>query len=73
MVKFIHWINYIEAIAFRWNHAVNIYKKHKNRIVLVKYEDFILDKKKYIEDLSLSLDLAVKSDIKNYGKRIWKH
>ena len=41
--------------------------------MLVKYEDFILDKKKYIEDLSLSLDLAVKSDIKNYGKRIWKH
>ena len=58
--------NYIEAMAFRWNHAVNIYKQHKDRIVLVKYEDFILDKKKYIEDLSLSLELTVKADISNY-------
>jgi len=58
--------NYIEAMAFRWNHAINIYKQHKDRIVLVKYEDFILDKKKYIEDLSLSLDLTVKADISNY-------
>ena len=58
--------NYIEAMAFRWNHAVNIYKQHKDRIVLVKYEDFILDKKKYIEDLSLSMGLTVKADISNY-------
>jgi hypothetical protein len=58
--------NYIEAMAFRWNHAINIYQQHKDKIVLVKYEDFILDKKKYIEDLSLSLDLTVKSDISNY-------
>lgn len=59
-------INYIEAMAFRWNHAVNIYKQNKERIILVKYEDFILDKKKYIENLSLSLDFTIQTDISDY-------
>jgi hypothetical protein len=58
--------NYIEAMAFRWNHAINIYKQNKDKIVLVKYEDFILDKKKYIEDLALTLDFTIQTDISNY-------
>jgi hypothetical protein len=59
-------LNYIEAMAFRWNHAVNIYKQHKDRIVLVKYEDFILDKKKYIEDMAIELGFSIQTDISNY-------
>ena len=58
--------NYIEAMAFRWNHAINIYKQNKDRIILVKYEDFILDKKKYIEDLSVALDFTIQTDISKY-------
>ena len=58
--------NYIEAMAFRWNHAINIYKQNKDKIVLVKYEDFILDKKKYIEDLALTLEFTIQTDISNY-------
>lgn len=58
--------DYIEAMAFRWNHAINIYQQHKDRIVLVKYEDFKLDKKKYIEDLALELGFSIQTDISNY-------
>ena len=58
--------NYVEAMAFRWNHAINIYQQHKDRIVLVKYEDFKLDKKKYIEDLALELGFSIQTDISNY-------
>lgn len=58
--------NYIEALAYRWNHVTNIYMHNKQKIVLVKYEDFIIDKKKYIEDLSFNLGYTLKEDISNY-------
>ena len=58
--------NYIEALAFRWNHAIKIYRQNKNKIVLVKYEDFIIDKKKYIEDLALDLGFTIQTDISDY-------
>ena len=57
--------NYIEALAFRWNHVINIYKQNQNKIRLVKYEDFILDKQKYIENLALELDFTIQSNISN--------
>ncbi len=58
--------NYIEALAFRWNHAINIYKQNIDKITLVRYEDFIIDKQKYIEDLVLELGFTIESDISNY-------
>ena len=58
--------NYIEALAFRWNHAINNYKQNRDKIILVKYEDFIIDKRKYIEDLSLDLGFTIETDISNY-------
>ena len=58
--------NYIEALSYRWNHAFNIYLRNKERIVLVKYEDFLLDKKKLIENLALEMGLPIKNDISNY-------
>ena len=56
--------NYIEAMAFRWNHAINIYQQHKDRIVLVKYEDFKLDK--VIFDNEGKLGFSIQTDISNY-------
>lgn len=58
--------NYIEALAFRWNHAIKIYRENQEKIRLVRYEDFIIDKQKYIEDLALELDFTIQSDISNY-------
>ena len=43
-----------------------LYRQNKNKIILVKYEDFIIDKKKYIEDLALDLDFTIQTDISNY-------
>ena len=58
--------NYIEALAFRWNHVIKIYRQNQKKITLVRYEDFIIDKQKYIEDLALDLDFTIQSDISNY-------
>ena len=58
--------NYIEALAFRWNYAINIYKQNLDKIILVKYEDFIIDKKKYIDGLALDLGFTIQTDISNY-------
>ena len=58
--------NYIEALAFRWNHVIKIYRQNQEKIKLVKYEDFIIDKQKYIENLALELDFTIQSDISNY-------
>jgi hypothetical protein len=58
--------NYIEALAFRWNYAINIYKQNIDKIILVKYEDFIIDKKKYIDGLALDLGFTIQTDISNY-------
>tara|TARA_E500000331_G_C17273023_1_gene720274 strand:+ start:19268 stop:20035 length:768 start_codon:yes stop_codon:yes gene_type:complete len=58
--------NYIEALAFRWNHAFNIYMQNEERIVLVKYEDFLIDKKSFIEKLALEIGFSIKDDISSH-------
>ena len=58
--------NYIEALAYRWNHAFNIYLQNKERIILVKYEDFLIDKKSLIEKLVINLGFSIKNDISNH-------
>ena len=54
---------YIEVLAERWNIICNSYLENKNDIVLVKYEDFLSDKKGVIHSLSKKLNLKEKSDI----------
>jgi len=58
--------NYIEALAYRWNHAFNIYLKNKEKIILVKYEDFLIDKSAFIEKIALQIGLTIKQDISKY-------
>ncbi len=58
--------NYIEAMAFRWNYAINIYKKNKDKIILIKYEDFLSDKKQFIDSLAFNLDINLKESIDDY-------
>lgn len=55
--------NYIEAMAFRWNYAVDKYIENKDRFILVKYEDFVKDKENYIYQLCDKMDIKVKNNI----------
>lgn len=55
--------NYIEAMANRWNYIVNSYYQNSERIILIKYEDFIKDKKNCIDILAKKVNLKVKYDI----------
>lgn len=58
--------NYIEAMAFRWNYAIDIYNKNKDRIILVKYEDFLENKKDSINNIAKKVDYSIKADISKF-------
>ena len=55
--------NYICALAHKWNRAVDNYLFNRDQIILVKYEDFLLDKYGFIEKLANQLHVTIKSDI----------
>ncbi len=55
--------NYIEWMAHRWNYAIDIYNKHKDNMLLIRYEDFVKDKEGEIEKLARQLDLVPTNDI----------
>ena len=57
---------YIEAMAYRWNLLVDLYFKNQDKIILVKYEDFISDKKKYIYKLLNKLEINKVQEIDNF-------
>jgi len=59
-------VNYIEAMAHRWNYLVNLYEKNKEKIILVRYEDFVKDKKGFIDNLTHKLGFDIKQDISDY-------
>lgn len=51
-------MHYIETLAQRWTKAVDIYLREPERYILVRYEDFKKERKRYIEMLSADLGLA---------------
>jgi hypothetical protein len=55
--------NYIEMLAKRWTFMVDVYLKNRERIFLVRYEEFVRDKAKVIELLAQKLQLAKANDI----------
>jgi hypothetical protein len=55
--------NYIDALAYRWNLAVNNYLENKEKFILIRYEDFVKNKKEYIANLAQQLDLEIVNDI----------
>lgn len=55
--------NYIVNLANRWKLATNIYQEDKDNFVLIKYEDFIMDKEGSIANLARSLNLPVSHSI----------
>lgn len=54
---------YIEALAYRWCAAADVYLNNKDAFNLVRYEDFKLNKKNSIEIIAFELGLSVLSDI----------
>jgi len=55
--------NYIDQMALRWNHAFEQYLKSQGELTLVKYEDFMADKMKFIEELAIELSLSKQGEI----------
>lgn len=59
-LKYTH---YIDSLAARWNYAAGIYMDYSNEIILVRYEDFLVNKAKFIENLAQQLDIPQANDI----------
>lgn len=57
---------YIEKLAHRWNLAADTYIHYQSDIILIRYEDFILDKKGSIIELAEKINFSVKHDITPY-------
>lgn len=55
--------NYIGVLSHRWNRAVDNYLLCKDRMTLVKYEDFLADKYQFIASLAGRLGIQQKMDI----------
>ena len=58
--------SYIEKLAHRWNLAADTYIHYQSDIILIRYEDFILDKKGSIIELAEKINFSVKHDITPY-------
>ena len=57
--------NYIEILAARWNFLTDLYLEHQDCTFLVRYEEFLKDKKGVLEQLANKLDLLPVKDITN--------
>ncbi len=55
--------NYIEMLAERWNFIADVYLQNKEKMILVRYEDFVRDKIGKIRQLAHSLGLDKMYDI----------
>jgi len=55
--------HYIQTLAARWNHMVDVYLRNKTDIILIRYEDFTADKIGIIEEVAERLGLERKRDI----------
>jgi len=55
--------NYVEALAYRWCAAADVYLKNKDKIYLLEYEKFLSDKSATIDEFCKFHGLALKEDI----------
>lgn len=55
--------NYIEMLAHRWNFTSDVFLKNKERMKLIRYEDFLQDKIGEIANLAEALNLKPSKDI----------
>ena len=57
--------HYIESMAGRWNLCADVYLNNSNDVLLIKYEDFLKDKVKSLENLAKKLNLPQNFSIEN--------
>lgn len=57
--------NYIETLALRWNAFANIYLQNKSKFYLIRYEDFVVNKKAVIEKAAEYFHMDIHVDIQN--------
>ncbi|MBN1239678.1 MAG: hypothetical protein JXB36_14335, partial [Gammaproteobacteria bacterium] len=55
--------NHVDLLAARWAHFWGVYADHAGGFVLLRYEDFMADKLRAIDDLARALNLAPTIDI----------
>ncbi|WP_413165278.1 sulfotransferase [Capilliphycus salinus ALCB114379] len=55
--------NYIERMAHRWNYMADLYDNHADRMILIRYEDFLKNKVGQIKTLAQELELKPSNDI----------
>lgn len=55
--------NYIEKMAYRWDYMANLYSNNSEKMILIRYEDFLQDKVIQIERLAQKLGLKPINDI----------
>lgn len=55
--------DHITSLAQRWNHTTAIYLRHRDRLTLVRYEDFVADKLGTIRRLADRLGIEQRQDI----------
>ena len=55
--------HYVEILAWRWLRAVEILRANQERFLLVRYEEFLKDKKSKIAEIAREFDLEVVDDI----------
>lgn len=58
--------SYIVHLAKRWQFCTDVYLNHRPQMILVRYEDFLQDKKAYIDQLTVQCGLKVKRNIAPY-------
>ena len=56
--------DHIASLAQRWTYMTAIYRRHRDRLTLVRYEDFMADKLATIQQLAGQLDIAARQDIR---------
>lgn len=61
--------NYIELSANRWNKAADVYLRHADEMLLIRYEDFVADRVSAIESLAARLGYPVVRDIGPHANR----
>lgn len=54
----------ITALAKRWTHMTTLYRSHRDRLHLVRYEDFTADKQETIHTLAEELEIEPRRDIR---------
>ena len=55
--------HYVNSLSARWNCAADVYFAHDDKLLLVRYEDFVADKIGTIERLAKALGISKVNDI----------